>query len=262
MTETNQNERKMKEMKRTWKTSAENKEHILQSIPNTKRNKDKLTTHPWDVMWVTEVETLTEFEQSEKSIQRANVLHMHGFRERTLRVSETSGAGISRTQAFGDIHASTGRHLHRGIDLRSYDSESTRGPANSGAGVPGVAGADNCGVSAPVAASITAPQLSTQLSVFFSWFFGECGGMEIGGVVLCSLITWFDGFCGGNATAMEGLALGSQDREWRLLLAIHDWIFCQLFFFVFFRLGGKQRLWTNLHDLEAFLDFVLRTQWG
>lgn len=65
---------------------------------------------------------------------------------RTLRVSETSGAGISTTQPCADgAHASAtaaGRHLHRGIDLRSYDSESTRGPANSGAGVPGVAGAD------------------------------------------------------------------------------------------------------------------------
>ena len=73
----------------------------------------------------------------------------------------------------GDIHDSTGRHLHRGIDLRSYDSESTRGPANSGAGVPGVAGADKCGVSAPVAASITAPQLSSQLSFLppFFWYF-------------------------------------------------------------------------------------------
>jgi hypothetical protein len=92
---------------------------------------------------------------------------------RTLRVSETSGAGISRTQALGAIHASTGRHLHRGIDLRSYDSESTLGPANSGAGVPGVAGVDRFGVSAPVvAASITAPRgLSSQLSPIFFGFF-------------------------------------------------------------------------------------------
>lgn len=42
--------------------------------------------------------------------------------------------------------AFTGKHLHRGIDLRSYDIESTLGPENSGAGVPGVAGADADGV--------------------------------------------------------------------------------------------------------------------
>lgn len=73
------------------------------------------------------------------------------WRWRTLRVSETSGAGISTTQVcVATPHPSTagsGRHLHRGIDLRSYDSESTRGPPleNSGAGVPGVAGADPFG---------------------------------------------------------------------------------------------------------------------
>lgn len=75
--------------------------------------------------------------------------HVHG--RRTLRVSETSGAGISTTQVWvATPHPSTaGRHLHRGIDLRSYDierAESTRGPLeNSGAGVPGVAGADPFG---------------------------------------------------------------------------------------------------------------------
>jgi hypothetical protein len=73
------------------------------------------------------------------------------WRWRTLRVSETSGAGISTTQVcVATPHPSTagsGRHLHRGIDLRSYDSESTRDPPpeNSGAGVPGVAGADPFG---------------------------------------------------------------------------------------------------------------------
>jgi hypothetical protein len=82
--------------------------------------------------------------------------HVHaGWR--TLRVSETSGAGISTTQVcVATPHPSTaGRHLHRGIDLRSYDSESTRGPPeNSGAGVPGVAGADPFGGVDP-AGSIT-----------------------------------------------------------------------------------------------------------
>jgi len=72
-------------------------------------------------------------------------------------VSETSGAGISTTQVcVASPHPSTaGRHLHRGIDLRSYDSESTRSPPeNSGAGVPGVAGADPFGGVDP-ACSIT-----------------------------------------------------------------------------------------------------------
>lgn len=38
--------------------------------------------------------------------------------------------------------AYTGRHLHLGIDFLSYDSESILIDGNSGAGVPGVAGAD------------------------------------------------------------------------------------------------------------------------
>ena len=85
--------------------------------------------------------------------------HAHaGCGWRTLRVSETSGAGISTTQVcVASPHPSTaGRHLHRGIDLRSYDSESTRGPpVKSGAGVPGVAGADPFGGVDPAAGSIT-----------------------------------------------------------------------------------------------------------
>ena len=114
---------------------------------------------------------------------------------RTLRVSETSGAGISTTQVCVAMpHPSTaGRHLHRGIDLRSYDSESTRGPPeNSGAGVPGVAGADPFGgvvdpgsaiascCSVAIASSTPAPAcflspslaLSLSLSKTISFFFG------------------------------------------------------------------------------------------
>jgi hypothetical protein len=101
-------------------------------------------------------------------------------RWRTLRVSETSGAGISTTQVCVAMpHPSTaGRHLHRGIDLRSYDSESTRGPPeNSGAGVPGVAGADPFGGVDPgsaIAASCASLSLALSLSktIFFFWFFG------------------------------------------------------------------------------------------
>jgi hypothetical protein len=53
------------------------------------------------------------------------------------------------------VASTAGRHLHRGIDLRSYDIESTRGPANSGAGVPGVVGADASFGGVKPAASIT-----------------------------------------------------------------------------------------------------------
>ena len=97
-------------------------------------------------------------------------------RWRTLRVSETSGAGISTTQVCVAMpHPSTaGRHLHRGIDLRSYDSESTRGPPeNSGAGVPGVAGADPFGGVDPgsaIAASCAFP-LTLKDNLFFFVFF-------------------------------------------------------------------------------------------
>ena len=116
--------------------------------------------------------------------------HAHaGCGWRTLRVSETSGAGISTTQVcVASPHPSTaGRHLHRGIDLRSYDSESTRGPPEkSGAGVPGVAGADPFGGVDPAAGSITdglelyllplsldlsfSPSHSQTLSIFFVFF--------------------------------------------------------------------------------------------
>lgn len=64
----------------------------------------------------------------------------------TFRVRLTSGAGKSVKQEWGgspQVGAPIGKHLHRSIDFRSYDSESTRGWfENSGAGVPGVAGAD------------------------------------------------------------------------------------------------------------------------
>uniref|UniRef100_A0A0A9I2A5 Nip3a n=1 Tax=Arundo donax TaxID=35708 RepID=A0A0A9I2A5_ARUDO len=97
----------------------------------------------------------------------------------SLRVRETSGAGISTTQVcVATPHPSTagrGRHLHRGIDLRSYDSESTRGPANSGAGVSGVAGAGDPfgGVdpgSIPSKLSLLASSLT--LALFFWVFIG------------------------------------------------------------------------------------------
>ena len=94
----------------------------------------------------------------------------------TLRVSETSGAGISTTQVFVAIpHPSiAGMHLHRGIDLRSYDSESTRGPANSGAGVPGVAGTDPFGGVNPGSITLlllVASSLSLSHSFFLVFFF-------------------------------------------------------------------------------------------
>lgn len=64
---------------------------------------------------------------------------------------EISGAGKSvRQVADGWAHMGShprGKHVPRGIDFRSYDSESTLTDENNGPpGVPGVAGADAVGV--------------------------------------------------------------------------------------------------------------------
>lgn len=100
-------------------------------------------------------------------------------RERTLRVSETSGlekwSASPHTGDAAPVHASIGRHLlHLGIDFRSYDSESTRSPENSGApgvpGVPGVAGAD-AAVGVPVSFSGIAQIQYKGRVIFFFWFF-------------------------------------------------------------------------------------------
>lgn len=66
----------------------------------------------------------------------------------TFLVRETSGLGKSMRHVGDDTNDSTEKHLlQRGMDFRSYDSESTRIDENSGApGVPGVAGADTFGV--------------------------------------------------------------------------------------------------------------------
>lgn len=94
-----------------------------------------------------------------------------------MRVSETSGAGISRTQvcvATPHVASTAGRHLQCGIDLRSYDIESTRGPSNSGAGVPGVVGADPFGGGGEAASIVTLscwfPSSLTQLFFFLVFF--------------------------------------------------------------------------------------------
>lgn len=91
---------------------------------------------------------------------------------RTFRLREMSGAGKSVKQV-GDgaqeAAATAGRHLHRGIDFRSYDSESTRSPVNNGPpGVPGVAGADAVGV--PLSASAIEIEDDSKLKKFFFFF--------------------------------------------------------------------------------------------
>ena len=90
---------------------------------------------------------------------------------RTFRVREISGAGKSVKHVWGwpQVGALTGKHLHRGIDLRSYDIESTWRDENSGAGVPGVAGADTGGVPASDS-GISSSSSSSSSSFCFSTF--------------------------------------------------------------------------------------------
>ena len=195
MTETNQNERKMKEMKRTWKTSAENKEHILQSIPNTKRNKDKNrretlnssmgrdvshTSRNSDRVW-----TEREIHTACKCAAHAWLPRAYLAGERDVRRGDLQDAGVRRhprlhRQALAPRHrlALVRQRVHprpreqrrrrtRGSRRRQLRRLRPRGRLHYS----------------------TSAKHSTLCFVIFC-FFGECGGMEIGGVVLTNYMIW------------------------------------------------------------------------
>lgn len=67
-----------------------------------------------------------------------------------MRVRDTLGTATEKS--VKQVWAFVGKHLQRGIEFRSYDSESTCSDENSGAGVPGVVGAD-AAVGVPISAS-------------------------------------------------------------------------------------------------------------
>lgn len=124
-------------------------------------------------------------------------------RESTLRVREISGAGKSARHVWGAPHvgASNGKHLHRGIDLRSYDSESTRSDENSGVGVPGVAGADARGVPDSDSAIFPSRLPLDFLLPFFLFFLNYIGGyLYMIWYWRKDTITWFSNFYNGWST--------------------------------------------------------------
>ena len=74
----------------------------------------------------------------------------------TLRVRDTPGVGTERS--VKQVSPFVGKHLHLGIEFLSYDTESTCSDVNSGAGVPGVAGAD---------AAVGVPVSDPAISLFY-----------------------------------------------------------------------------------------------
>lgn len=83
-------------------------------------------------------------------------------------MKDTSGTGNSIAHVWGFVlhmGAVTGTHLQRGIDIRSYDSESIRwDEINGPPGVPGVGGADT-----GVAGTDNVP--APPSGIFFFFFF-------------------------------------------------------------------------------------------